>query len=1118
MSEQFPYMNDTKFPGLRTVDPYSTANLFDYTRWGVGTTIKLCNVAWCGDYENVVKFDSDKKRDAYFDGIAGETVQLESEYRILPGNSIKLPIPFDDLVRFNYLVVDFSTATSNSKPLDYATNERIKRFCFFVDDVKYAAPSTTETFITLDVWTTYINRVGLGYSYLERGHAPMAEVTPEEYLENPIANNRYLIADDVSFGEPAVVSKQDWVPFGNGVKYVLVATTVPFDMLTRLGTIENTSGSYPAFFNKAQRNGYQAGVNMRFSAGGIDYTDLNMPRPSAQASGGMVMNNLTVFAVKASEALNGGMLDRIAMMYPQLMESIEGIFVVDESMIKLGDSHAFIPRDTITWRELSAQGRTWDNLKAFNKTYAEWDSEGGSILGVGTHYTIYEVEPNNDLIQKIDLSVDDFAYPDEYKGLAKLYTYPYSALEVTDGEGNDAVVKIEDTGSLELYRKVSLAYPYIHFDALLAGVGSSGKSVYTWRDLHGVEHTESVPYGDFRDYTFGFDIPAYSLYMRGYDSYRLHNYNAKNKVAENNARTAYENGVESANTAYENALASYATNNTNTNASISNTYENVTDSNATANTNALNSNETGNTNALNSNETSFKNSLDSNNTNLENALSSNATNNTISHNNADLTDLLNDLAFNKVTGYNKKMFDESVVMSKKLNQFSSTDPTDTGNGLNVQNLLAGEQIELEYLAATRKILADYATEAVANSQTSQAISAIGAAVATVGGIGLAGAIGVGIAGVGGLGAATSSIGLSDAMGALGTMSLVNTGTSALTQGVNLTVGAIQQNNQLSASLTKNEASYQNAASKVIKNAQLSADYANRVNNLQNEYNGKILEDNRNYSIACTSANVKNANTNADLSKNNSDDVAKKSKNTSDINVNRTRATADANANRTRATADANANRTRVTADANANRTRATADANANRTRATADANANRTRVTADNNALRTRSTDNANAARSFDTSNANALYDRNQSITNAQRDVINAYNNAQLAYSDRRFDKAIEVGTRSGDPVPDETALRGLQVRVKTQPLGEIAQTGDYFLRYGYALNQQWHVTTLNVMPHFTYWKFKEIWLNGAQGVIESAQREIKNILCKGVTVWSNPDEIGTISIYDNRR
>ena len=53
-------------------------------------------------------------------------------------------------------------------------------------------------------------------------------------------------------------------------------------------------------------------------------------------------------------------------------------------------------------------------------------------------------------------------------------------------------------------------------------------------------------------------------------------------------------------------------------------------------------------------------------------------------------------------------------------------------------------------------------------------------------------------------------------------------------------------------------------------------------------------------------------------------------------------------------------------------------------------------------------------------------------------------------------------------------------------------------------------------MPRFSYWKCSSVYCDDS-GVYEGGQAMVKSILERGITVWRNPDDIGRISIYENR-
>ena len=96
------------------------------------------------------------------------------------------------------------------------------------------------------------------------------------------------------------------------------------------------------------------------------------------------------------------------------------------------------------------------------------------------------------------------------------------------------------------------------------------------------------------------------------------------------------------------------------------------------------------------------------------------------------------------------------------------------------------------------------------------------------------------------------------------------------------------------------------------------------------------------------------------------------------------------------------------------------------------------------------------------------------------------------------------------------TAPRALFAQVVTQRECDIMNAASAFARYGYALMREFSMKRMQVMRHFTYWKCAEVWCSGNGNALEGAQGAIKDILIRGVTVWSRPEEIGRVSIYDN--
>lgn len=166
------------------------------------------------------------------------------------------------------------------------------------------------------------------------------------------------------------------------------------------------------------------------------------------------------------------------------------------------------------------------------------------------------------------------------------------------------------------------------------------------------------------------------------------------------------------------------------------------------------------------------------------------------------------------------------------------------------------------------------------------------------------------------------------------------------------------------------------------------------------------------------------------------------------------------------------------------------------------------------------------APRNRDTAKANADTDYNAAIGVAG-------NNYGVALRDRDRDKNLaineinngnknqEVGPPAiyGNAMNSETAASrplALFVNVRTQSDHAISAAGDHFCRYGYAINKMWNPVNLQVMKHFTYWQVNDIWIKMRGESIEDATEMIRNIFMRGTTVWSKPEDVNAVSIYDN--
>ena len=158
-------------------------------------------------------------------------------------------------------------------------------------------------------------------------------------------------------------------------------------------------------------------------------------------------------------------------------------------------------------------------------------------------------------------------------------------------------------------------------------------------------------------------------------------------------------------------------------------------------------------------------------------------------------------------------------------------------------------------------------------------------------------------------------------------------------------------------------------------------------------------------------------------------------------------------------------------------------------------------------------TGNANAARSRNTAVANNQRQRDSGIFGAQIALEQAQDVYAAKLRDLRRSAPVAITASQGDALPDIWGVRGLQVRVMTQSPDIIRHCGDTFLQYGYTLHQNVETPTLLIKSKFTYWRGDA--LIYAINAPTRAVNIIRNMFETGVTVWRDPDTIGS-SIYNN--
>lgn len=479
---------DSGFPNIGNVDVYKYDNALDYSRFKPNARLKMCNVPWCGDYDNVVKFADDDARDAWFDALDGDVINLETIFNVKPDGSAKVPVPVTSAQGYNYLVADLPRMTSDSQPLEYADGARKQRFFYFIQDAQQLAPNTTRLVLSLDMWTTYINDMQFDYILLERGHAPVAATSVADYLANPRENSEYLLTADVNTG---------------GEPYI-----------ERARAVKNYSA-------ESQRACIVTSCDLPGNLGNAAAP--RVPVVSEELVSGVLAAR--VYSVAVSDLV--GFLRAMEKNAPWVKQTIQGIF--------------FAPTDLII--------QYWDfTIWGFNV----------SVLGASQRVDKF-IKP----------AASDFIYPARAAKFAKLYTYPYAAIRVSDETGASSIVRVEDLGNqgIEVASALNIVMPYITIDARLLGIAGATDTL-TFHTAEGRTYSYGGAWGDYLK-RWGVPIMQVTQSAASRADYSTVYERAHAKLAADNALAS--------------SLASNATANTNANNAAQNTVD-VNAINVAANT------------------------------------------------------------------------------------------------------------------------------------------------------------------------------------------------------------------------------------------------------------------------------------------------------------------------------------------------------------------------------------------------------------------------------------------------------------------------------------------------------------------------------------------------------
>lgn len=320
--------------------------------WPASSEIQLCNVPWDSEYCNVVKFADAAARDAYFEGVGGKSAKLTKLTYCIPGEPVMVDIPYHAAYQYSYLVVRNPAQPVAGEP------ETIPAFYYFITDVVYIAPNTTQLILALDVWTTYEFDISIGRAFVTRGHAAL-HAFANSSLDLAARQRRYLLQPEgLDVGNCYMTTNERLFTMGGGKDDAATEWTViicsAVDLRTGSKTCAEAYGTYDDTSNKPKQKTAQGMI-----VGNI---------PSGCQVYAMEVHNFVQFCTNLQD-------------YPWISSNILSITTMPEGMIEHGDN---VKIAEVTAYEAVMQkfdaataDKSVDNLQSFIKknTSDKWKAQ-----------------------------------------------------------------------------------------------------------------------------------------------------------------------------------------------------------------------------------------------------------------------------------------------------------------------------------------------------------------------------------------------------------------------------------------------------------------------------------------------------------------------------------------------------------------------------------------------------------------------------------------------------------------------------------------------------------------------------------------------------------------------
>lgn len=200
------------------------------------------------------------------------------------------------------------------------------------------------------------------------------------------------------------------------------------------------------------------------------------------------------FAIAASNLST--FLNNVSSTIPQFMQTIQGVCFISSDIITLGSSFSFC---SVSCNMISNSYKT-NKILELNKTL--------------------------------------FDYPSDYADIAKLYTYPYAYIQLSDDTGDTTDIRIEQTdGTINYASCVNLVYPWLQINGHVISKGRGEAKSVTFKNV--TDKTISIK-GDWYNTLSTWNIPMFGITQDSaeYNDYATHYDRLQQAYAATNEQTS----------------------------------------------------------------------------------------------------------------------------------------------------------------------------------------------------------------------------------------------------------------------------------------------------------------------------------------------------------------------------------------------------------------------------------------------------------------------------------------------------------------------------------------------------------------------------------------------------